>query len=163
MTRADRAPETGLRLIIAYKVVKATVAVLLGTLLLGASGFALADVQALATSLLRHATSAWSIRLAKTLLDAATARNLQIIAVACLLDAALTGVEAWALHRRFWWSGWLVVAATSALLPFEGIALVRHFALGRVVITVGNVLIVAYLVRLQLRGGAGLSAESRSP
>ena len=164
MTREDREPETGLRLIIGYKVVKATAAVILGTGLLAANGSDLAGhVHALASNLLQHATSAWSIRLSTWLLDAVTARNLHVVALACLLDAALTGVEAWALHRRFWWSGWLVVLATSALLPFEGIALVRHFAWGRVLVTVGSVLIVAYLVRFQLRGGAGLSARSRSP
>lgn len=161
----DALPRTvGVRVIVGYKIVKAAVAFLTGALILILTAFGLAtELHTVASNMRDHATEAWSVALAKWLLDAATARNLHVVALACLLDASFSAFEAWALHRRFWWSGWLIVAATSALLPFEGIALVRHFAAGRVALAAGNVLIVLYLVRLELSGATRVSAGSRSP
>jgi uncharacterized membrane protein (DUF2068 family) len=66
--------------------------------------------------------------------------------VALVADGAASLVEAWALSRGHWWGPWLVVATTSALLPFELVALARHPHVGRFVVLAINAAIVAYLV-----------------
>jgi uncharacterized membrane protein (DUF2068 family) len=48
-----------------------------------------------------------------------------------------------------------VVVATAALIPFEVVALVRARHIGRGVVLLGNMVIVAYLVRHALRRRAG--------
>jgi uncharacterized membrane protein (DUF2068 family) len=65
---------------------------------------------------------------------------------ALLFDAALSGVEAWALSRRYTWGEWLVVGTTAFLIPFEIRALLHHLRFGRALLLVLNVAIVAYLV-----------------
>jgi uncharacterized membrane protein (DUF2068 family) len=154
----------GLRLIVGYKLVKAAAGLAIGVLILTLMSFGLAEhLQAFALTVRNHAAEAWSIALAKWLTNAATSRRLLVIALACLLDAVFSAFEAWALRRRYRWSGWLIVAATSALLPFEAVALAKHFTAGRAVLAAANVLIVLYLVRLELSDRRGVTAESRVP
>jgi len=142
----------GLRLIVAYKFAKAAALLLLGTLILSFASAGLADeMRTVALNVRNHATAAWSVALAKWLMNAATSRNLRVVAIASLLDAAASLFEGWALHRRFGWSRWLVILTTSSLLPFEAIAIVRHFSAGRVALMVANVFIVVYLVRHRTR------------
>ena len=50
-----------------------------------------------------------------------------------------------------WWGPWLVVVATASLLPFEVVSFVRHPHVGRALILVVNLAIVAYLTRTALR------------
>jgi uncharacterized membrane protein (DUF2068 family) len=94
-----------------------------------------------------HATAAWSTELADRLIGAATPRGVHRVALAALFDGALSFVEGFAIHRRWAWSGWLVVVATSCLLPFEILALVHHLSATRSAVLVINVAIVAYLIR----------------
>lgn len=144
--------EDGLRLIIGYKVIKAGAEVLLGAVLFAMISVGLADeLRDVALSARNHAAAAWSISLAEWLMNAATSRNLHVIALASLLDGAWSGFEGWALHRRYRWSGWLVVAATASLFPFEIVAIARHARAGRIALLLLNVVIVGYLVRAQLR------------
>lgn len=142
----------GLRLIVGYKFVKAAAELLLAVLILSLASAGLADeLRMAALNVRNHATAAWSVALARWLMNAATSRNLRVIALASLLDAAASLFEGWALHRRFGWSRWLVVFTTSSLFPFEVVAIVRHFSAGRVALMVVNALIVVYLVRHRTR------------
>ena len=138
----------GLRLIVGYKFIKASAEFLFAALLLGldTTGFA-AALRAAALGIQHHTTAAWSIVLARWLVQAATRRTLIVIALAAFLDGVLSAVEGWALHRRYGWSRWLVVGSTLSLIPFEAIELVRRVSLGRVALLVVNVLIVGYLLR----------------
>ena len=150
MTQPDA---LGLRLIIGYKLVKAAAGFLLGVLIFSLASAGLADeLQTVALNFRNHATAAWSVTLAKWLMGATTSRNLRVVAIAALLDAAASLFEGWALHRRFGWSRWLVVLTTSSLLPLEAVAIVRHFSAGRVALMIVNVLIVVYLVRHRTHG-----------
>jgi uncharacterized membrane protein (DUF2068 family) len=150
VTRPD---DIGLRLIVGYKFAKAAVALLLGVLILSFASAGLADeLRTIAMNVRNHATAAWSVALAKWLMNAATSRNLRVVAIASLLDAGASLFEGWALHRRFGWSRWLVVFTTSSLLPFEIVVIVRHFSVGRVALIAVNLLIVVYLVRHRVRG-----------
>ncbi len=75
------------------------------------------------------------------------------------LDASLTLVEAWALHRGFWWGPWLIVALTAALVPAEVIALFARPSPARVGILTLNLAIGAIV----LRRAIGQRARSYTP
>lgn len=143
--------ERGLVLIIAYKLIKGVLwfvfaAVLLVMMHAGLS----AELEGVAAQL-RHHSQAWAIELAELLMRASTPRGIETITVALIADGTLTLVEGWALIHGHWWGPWLVVVATGSLLPFEVVALARHPHLGRALILVVNVAIVAYLIRKALR------------
>jgi uncharacterized membrane protein (DUF2068 family) len=138
----------GLRLIVTYKIVKAVLQVAAAALLFyGAAhglGARLADF---AEHLREHAVHAWSNVFAAALLRFVHARHSLVwTADALLFDAALSGVEAWALSRRYTWGEWLVVGTTAFLIPFEIVALLHHVRVGRAILLVLNVAIVAYLI-----------------
>ena len=139
--------DPGLRLIIAYKRIKGTLALALAlTLLVLLLTHETRPIESIGVHVRNHFTGAWSVRLARLLLRAAEPQHLWFVTLALLMDGSLTMLEAWALHHGHWWGPWLVVAATSSLLPFEVIALVEHPHLGRLLAFVVNVAIVAYLV-----------------
>jgi len=150
-----RPDAAGLGFVVGYKLVKGAAQVLVGLSLLILPRAALTDeLRAFALTLRHHATEAWSIAVAGRLLRATTARHLIVVAVAILLDGLFSLVEGWALHRRFRWSRWLIVGATSCLLPFEIVAIFRHPGLGRIALFVVNLLMIAYLARTTVGGPA---------
>ena len=136
----------GLRLVIAYKLIKACAELVLAGVLAWvlASGGADSVRQAVA-SLSRHLTSAWSLRLSELVAGAASAHAVVLTIGALLGDGALTACEAWALHRRFTWAPWLVVVATGSPMPFEVVELVRRPHPVRLAVFVINLTIVCYL------------------
>lgn len=138
----------GLKLIVGYKLFKAAAELLGGAsiFILGSVGLA-QKLAYVAQAVQRHATEAWSIALAEKLLDASTAHNVFVVAMAMLADAVLTSIEGWALYRRYAWSRWLVVLTTASLIPFEIVALVHHPNAGHSVVLLVNLLIVVYLFR----------------
>jgi len=143
---AVRGPrELGLRLVIAYKLVKACGEVLLAAVLAALLVWRTDGVRAVAAMLRRHVTAAWSLRLSELLAGAATPRHVALTVGALVLDAALTLCEGWALYRGFAWGPWLVVIATGSILPFEALELARHPRAGRLLILVVNIAIVGYL------------------
>jgi uncharacterized membrane protein (DUF2068 family) len=157
--RVERAnPRLGLKFIVGYKFAKAAVELVAGVLLLSSGYAGLArDLRGFAQFLRSHAMEAWSVALAERLVHAATPRNVLVVAVAALLDGALTFIEGWALHRRYRGSHWLVIVATSCSLPFEVIALVEHVTAPRVLLLLVNVMIVLYLLQRQISVDAALS------
>ena len=58
----------------------------------------------------------------------------------------MSSVEGWALSRGYTWGEWLVVGTTACLIPFEIRALFHHLRVGRVILFILNVAIVAYLI-----------------
>jgi uncharacterized membrane protein (DUF2068 family) len=144
--------EPALRLIVLYKLIKAIVVLVvavffLGLLLTGSS----VHLHGLATNLREHLTAAWSIYLANALVSATERRHLVVLTAALFLDGVTTSVEWYALSRGHTWGEWLVVVATSSLVPFEVMALVHDFHVGRVAVLLVNLAIVAYLVRHALK------------
>lgn len=150
--KAQPKREAGIRLIIAYKVAKAAAWIVLAATLVvlisAGQGPHLHDV---AAALRHHVAGVWSMRLADLVVSAAEPHHLWLIVGALLLDGLVSLLEGWALWRGHWWGPWLVVVATSALLPFEVDALVKHFHLGRVGILAVNLLVVVYLARRALK------------
>ena len=144
----ERSDALGIRLIVRYKFVKAVVELLLGVLLLVLvmAGLA-ANLRTVALNIRDHMVEDWSIALAERALRVVTEPHLLVVALASFLDGVISAAEGWVLHRRYWWSRWLVVGATSCLVPFEGVALVRHFSPVRLALLLLNAVVVVYLIR----------------
>jgi uncharacterized membrane protein (DUF2068 family) len=143
--------ERGVVLIIAYKFVKAGLWLVLAVVILAMTQIGLGDrLLGLAAHLRLHAHP-WSLHLADLVVKASSRRSLHTITVALLADGTLTLVEGWALLHGHWWGPWLVVVATSALLPLEILALVHHPHVVRALVLLVNLAIVAYLARTALR------------
>jgi uncharacterized membrane protein (DUF2068 family) len=150
MTAGPERHATGVRIIIGYKLGKAVLQLAAAILLAYGASHGLADRLAdFAEKLREHAVHAWSNLVAATLLRFTHhGRHTLWWAVAALAgDGTVSAVEGWALSRGYFWGEWLVVGTTSALLPFEVMALLRHVRLGRLVLFALNVGIVVYLVR----------------
>jgi uncharacterized membrane protein (DUF2068 family) len=144
-----RAParDVGVGLIVAYKLAKGAAEAALSLALLVALERGLADSLHRAAHLLReHLVARWSTHLADLLLGSITPGHLALLDLGLALDAALTLVEGFALHRRRWWAPWLIAAATASLLPFEVASLYRSFHLGRGILLAVNLAVVGYLL-----------------
>ncbi|HEX7671699.1 MAG TPA: DUF2127 domain-containing protein [Polyangiaceae bacterium] len=160
----ERPAETGLRLIIAYKVARAVSA-------LSASGAIVAvkltghtaAIFSTAEALRQHATSAWSVALTEALLHVVTPRHLWLAAGALALDGTFTALEGWALHLGATWGEWLVVVATCTFIPFEVLALAHHASVVRALVLLFNVIIALYLFRHAARKVRSGDAASVSP
>ena len=137
----------GLETIIVYKLTKAVAQTLVG---IGAVWLLIRGAEAgaatMAEFVLEHFTGAWALKLAVLLVRAATRVHVKLLAVAMFGDAILSAIEGQALRAGRWWAPWLVVTATSLLLPWEVWELVRHPRWGRVAILVINLAVVAYLL-----------------
>jgi uncharacterized membrane protein (DUF2068 family) len=141
-------PARGVRAIIAYKAVKASVQLGLALLLALLWPFGLPEwLSEFAFALRHHTTHGWAIRLADLLAGSSSKRRILLTIVALALDGAFTALEAWALRTGKWWGPWLVVAATSSLLPFELYELWRVPRASRALILALNLVIVVYLAR----------------
>jgi uncharacterized membrane protein (DUF2068 family) len=151
-THAAKRPGQGLRAIIAYKTVKATGQLGLASLLLCLWPFGLTErVESAARTLLAHTTHLWARHLSELLLQDATPKALALVLLALALDGTFTAFEAFALRRGYAWARWLVVVATSLLLPFELFELLEAPHLSRLAILLVNAGIAAYLARSALR------------
>jgi uncharacterized membrane protein (DUF2068 family) len=142
--------ERGLTVIIAYKVGKGTLWLILAPILAVAVHVGLGPELVSLADPLRHSTHAWSLELAKLITRAATPRGLWTMVIALLADGVASLIEGWALVHGRWWGPWLVVVTTSALVPFEIVALLRHPHVGRFALLAANAAIVVYLARKAL-------------
>jgi uncharacterized membrane protein (DUF2068 family) len=140
--------DLGVSLIVGYKLCKAAVQLLVAGVLLVllAKGYA-AHLHELASQLRLHSASAWSVALARLLLRATSAQGVELASAALAADAVLSFGEGYLLHRRLWWAPWLIVVATSTLLPLELWEIVRRPMLGRCILFLLNLSIVVYLAR----------------
>lgn len=147
-TTAEARPR-GVSLIILYKLTKAVAQLMLAALVAVLTSFGLADrVQSVAAEVRERFTGVWSHQLARLLVSASN--HLWLVVFALAFDGVLSSLEGWALFRGFRWAPWLVVLATSALLPFEVVELVRAVRPTRLLALVVNVAIVLYLGRRAL-------------
>ena len=136
-----------LRLIILYKLARALISAALGGVL---AYLALTGVvnraESFATQYHHEATSALALQISAFAVTLLHGSHVWIMTGALLLDAAVLLLEAWALHTGKDWGAWLVVAASSGLLPFEVAALVDHTAGERIAVLLINLAIVGYLL-----------------
>jgi uncharacterized membrane protein (DUF2068 family) len=144
----SRSDAIGLRLIVGFKLLKAGLGLAFGAVLLGLVAAGFTDrFMTEALQFRHHVAEVWSVRLAQLLIQTATVRHLSVIGLAAMIDGVSSLVEGWALYRRFWWSGWLIVCTTSAAIPLEVIAVIRHPSGVRIALLFTNGLIVLYLIR----------------
>lgn len=144
--RAQAAEDLALRSIVLYKVVKASVALTAGVVLLALWPFGLPEwIEHLAVRLRHHFVEAWAVHLADWLVKHTSRHRIELSIAALFIDGTLTSVEGWSLKRRFWWGPWLVVIATGSLLPVEVYEWLRHPRVGRAVLFVVNLAIVLFL------------------
>jgi uncharacterized membrane protein (DUF2068 family) len=143
--------ERGLVLIIAYKLVKGGLWLVLAVGLAIGIHLGIGHRLAGVAEQLRHHAHAWSLALARLLVRASTPRGLWTIVVALVADGVVSLIEGWALLHGRWWGPWLVVVATGSLLPYELYAVFRHPHPSRVALFVINLAIVVYLARKALR------------
>jgi uncharacterized membrane protein (DUF2068 family) len=160
---AERAKKAaGIRVITAYKLTKGAVqiagAIALSIFIATGHGHSLHDV---ATKIRNHATGAWSMALSDFIVSAVEPRHLWILVGALACDGLLSTIEGVALQRGKWWGPWLIVVATSALVPFELVALFHGVHAGRLVALIVNAIIVWYLVRRTLREHRARVIEER--
>jgi hypothetical protein len=166
-TRRKRTPPgrrpRGLRLIIAYKAVKAPLVLALAVVLTLYPGGALRTLE----HLVRDLNEGGSLlgRLAHFIHAHLTRRALGRGAVLAWLDGLTTSLEAFLLWRGQPWGEWLVVVGLGALVPFEIDALVRHPTFTRLTAVVLNAGVVVYLARLRLaeRRRAATASPPRAP
>jgi uncharacterized membrane protein (DUF2068 family) len=157
-----RRKPAGVRAIIAYKVIKGTAGLALATILfILLLAHETGPLERIAVHVHAHFTRAWSVALADLLLRAAEPHHLWFVTLALTMDGSLTLLEGWALHHGHWWGPWLVVAATSSLIPFEIVSLVHHLRVGRLVLLVLNAGIVVYLVWRALKDRREQAEEER--
>lgn len=141
-----RAPRpVGMRLIIAYKVVKAPVMLGIALWLTLAPARALGLAVVLVGTMHEHG-GLW-FRVARWIAPHLTHHVLAAARMLAWLDGAFTCAEAALLWRGKPWGEWLVVSGLALLLPFEAQALAVHHRLDRAVVLALNVLIVGYLAR----------------
>jgi uncharacterized membrane protein (DUF2068 family) len=149
--RGAEAQETGVRVIVTYKVVKAILQLVAAAVLFyGVRHGLTASLTRFADHLRHHAVNAWS--------------NIVVHLLERFLHAPhsilwTAGVEGYALSRGYAWGEWLVVVTTGSLIPFEIFALTRHVRAGRVILLILNLLIVGYLVNRTRQRRAEINAQ----
>jgi uncharacterized membrane protein (DUF2068 family) len=138
-------------MIIGYKLLKSAAELLAGaSVLLLPTGEMMDVIHALARDLSDLVAAAWSHALAGVLVRVTTPRHLDLIAAALVMDGLSSALEGWSLHGRYRWGRWLVVVATSALLPLEIVELARRLTVFRIALLLANVAIVLYLLRQRI-------------
>ena len=142
----------GVRMIVAYKLTKAIVFAVLGVLItsMALSGY-VTKAHALATELREHLVNHWAVKLAELAMRWLTVARMWWIVAALIADAIVSAIEGVALARGYTWAAWLVVAATSLLLPVEVIEMAYRTTLARVLIFAINLSIVLYLLRRAMK------------
>lgn len=144
--------ERTLRLIVTYKLIRAALSVLgsLALLVLFAAGFD-GRAQVFVETVRDHATSGVSLSVSKLVLSALEPTHFKVVIAALFLDGVVVFIEGWALLRGWWWGPWLVIGASSVLLPFEVFELARVVSAPRLLVLVVNLAIVGWLLRRQWR------------
>jgi len=135
-----------LRLIAAFKFVKAVLVIVTG---LGLLRFYDPAVQRALYRLLGGLPYAFEQKLLReglALLSGMSPKRIQIIAIATFAYAGLFLVEGVGLWLGLHWAEILTVVATSSLIPVEIYEIVRHPTLTKALVIVLNVAILLYLV-----------------
>lgn len=78
-------------------------------------------------------------------------RRFVAIGIAALAYAAIFATEGTGLWLRKHWAEWFTVIATGSLIPLEAYEMFHKFSWLKLGALVGNIVIVAYLVRLAMQ------------
>jgi len=142
----------GVRLIIAYKLVKAPLVLLLALTLTADADGALRAAERVTHDLSEG--GALLGKLSSFLGPHLTERAVGRAAWVAWLDGLMTAAEGLLLWHGSAWGEWLVVGTLAALVPLEALSLERQPSVPKVALLAANVAIVLYLVRVRLRARA---------
>lgn len=142
----------GVRLIVLYKLGKSALFAALATTMVVLIALGYVDrAHELAAAVRDQAVHHWSVKLAELAMGWLTIGRVWWIVAALLGDSVISAIEGWALHRGYSWAAWLVVAATSLLLPVEIIEMSYRTTPGRVLLFFINLGIVLYLLKRAMK------------
>jgi uncharacterized membrane protein (DUF2068 family) len=148
VTRADERQRVGFRLIIGYKFCKAALMFGVALWLTTAPGAAFRTLELLARELADGGTA--FARAGHWIQEHLTSTFVLRGALLAWLDCISSALEAVLLLSGKTWAHWIVILGLAALLPFEFLAIVHRPGIGKLLVLVANVLIVAYLARGQI-------------
>jgi uncharacterized membrane protein (DUF2068 family) len=156
--------DAGLRLVIAYKAVKAVAeaAGAVAVVLLAASG-RVESVRDLAQAWQEHLGHHLAIVAGRALAALLSERGLRWVELGLALDALVSAFEGFALWRGYAWGPWIVASATALPLPFELVHLLRRPRPARIALLLVNAAVVAYMVRLIARRHRGAPRPATPP
>ena len=148
-TVREKTPRTlGIKLIIAYKFVKAPLMLALALWLAFDAEAAYRVGQRFAAELYEGGTLLF--RLGRWIHQHLTTRTLHEGAVIAGLDGVTTALEGTLLWLGKAWGEWLVILGLALLLPFEANTLIHHPNAGKAAALLINAAIVGYLIRRRL-------------
>jgi uncharacterized membrane protein (DUF2068 family) len=156
----SRSKHRALRIIAAYKLLKA-----IALLLVAFSAFGLvgqSHLQSLSDWIMGlpiHHGHGFLVRVIDKLFELGPRKFIAIGVAACVY-AAVFMVEGWGLWREKRWAEYLTVVVTASLVPLEAWEIFRHLTWLKVLALVVNVAIVLYLIAL-LRHPRPLPTGSR--
>lgn len=148
-TRKSEQERIGFRLIIAYKFAKAAFMLGIALWLTFAPNAAYRAAQLLVRELTEGGTA--FARTGRWISDHLTGHVLIRGAELAWLDSITSAVEAILLRSGKPWAQWVVILGLACLIPFEINSILHVPRIGKFVVLGVNVLIVAYLARVQLR------------
>jgi uncharacterized membrane protein (DUF2068 family) len=150
--RAPVAHERAAHVIVLYKLARSGVSLLLalGLTVILVLGRTESFVQA-AVLLRQHFTSSFASSVVDQLLRNVVPIRLWLVVAALACDGALSAVEGFALRTGKTWGVWLVLIATTALVPAEIWGLLRAPHVGRAILLLVNVVAAIYLLRRAMR------------
>jgi uncharacterized membrane protein (DUF2068 family) len=138
---------TGLMVIAAFKLFKASILILIG---LGALRLIHRDVEATARSIINHFRGDPDNRHLHALLAKLTAispRRLELLGIGSFVYAGLFLTEGIGLLFQKRWAEWLTVISGAGFIPLELYEVIAHANWRRLLVLAINIAIVAYLVR----------------
>ncbi len=77
-----------------------------------------------------------------------TNTNLVTLSAICFFYATIDLVEGTGLYLRKRWAEYVVVVLTAAFLPLEAYVIWHHVTVVKILITIGNIIILGYLIYL---------------
>lgn len=77
-------------------------------------------------------------------------KNIVIIAVLATCYAIVRFIEAYGLWKQRGWAEWLAIFSGAVYLPFEFIEIHKHYSHLKLAFTVGNIVVVGYLLVLRI-------------
>ncbi|HZV01133.1 MAG TPA: DUF2127 domain-containing protein [Planctomycetota bacterium] len=142
-----KAPDFGLKLIVFFKLCKATFLLLVA---FGAFSMIHRDVHGHAERAVRYChlnPAGPHIQPFLDRLTGVTTKHEVEVGSGAILFAIFILIEAWGLWNRRIWAEFITIIATSLLIPVEVYEIFHHFGVGKILMLVVNVLIVLYLAR----------------
>jgi uncharacterized membrane protein (DUF2068 family) len=141
-------PDPWLRVIAVFKLIKAVLFFAAG---IGVLHLFNKDVGDRLERLLDHLHVDSDNRYARALIDQVgrmTDTNLKLAALSAIsfFYAALFGTEGTGLFLRKCWAEWFVVIVTGSLLPLELYEIIHKISALKIILTLGNLLILGYLI-----------------